>query len=113
MKLMRFRILIAASLLMPVGALAQSSGGSAGGSSSGGAAGSGNAAGLAHSGNDPSGSGKSAKMPPAPGTNTLGTANSSGGSSRGRDSSASNGDKAVDAENKLLDKKIKAICKGC
>src|SRR6202022_4094986 len=37
-----------------------------------------NAGGLNNSGNDPSGAGNSAKVPTNPGTNSLGTANSSG-----------------------------------
>jgi hypothetical protein len=77
--------------------------------------------------------GNSAKMPTAPGTNSLGTANSVGSpASTGNASAASTttvgragsggvdvtgpsttGDAAVSAEDKLVDKKIKSICRGC
>lgn len=54
---------------------------------------------------------------PPPGTNSLGTAQSSGantapGVTTGAASSAS-ADAAVSAENRLLDKKMKSICRGC
>ena len=56
---------------------------------------------------------------PPPGTNSLGTAQSSGantapgvttGSASGENASA---DATVDAENQLLDRKMKSICRGC
>jgi hypothetical protein len=130
------KLLIAALLLAPMGAIAQSGGGgggSAGGSAGSGSAGGGaagaasagassgptagtgsavgspnagsagagtaavsgvpsgpaNAGGLNNSGNDLSGAGNSAKVPTAPGTNSLGTANSSG--SAGNASAGSGG----------------------
>ncbi|MBR0880167.1 hypothetical protein ABIF65_004473 [Bradyrhizobium japonicum] len=52
---------------------------------------------------------------PPPGTNSLGTAQSSGASRGGTTGAATSGspDAAVNAENKLLDKKMKGICRGC
>jgi hypothetical protein len=56
---------------------------------------------------------------PPPGTSSLGTAQSSGptagigittGNGRGHANSA---DAAVEKENKLLDQKMKGICRGC
>jgi hypothetical protein len=54
---------------------------------------------------------------PAPGTNSLGTAQSSGanassGTTTGTGAGGST-DAAVNAENRLLDKKLKSICRGC
>jgi hypothetical protein len=62
--------------------------------------------------------------PATPGTNALGTANSSGlpggtvgrASGGGADTGPSptgTGDVAVDAQDHAVDKKIKSICKGC
>ncbi|MBR0967735.1 hypothetical protein JQ554_31420 [Bradyrhizobium diazoefficiens] len=52
---------------------------------------------------------------PAPGTNSLGTAQSSGASAGGTGGAAAGGttDAAVNAENRVLDKKLKSICRGC
>jgi hypothetical protein len=112
-----------------------------------------NAAGLNNSGNDPSGAGNSAKSPDAtatsgianppstrttpsrstpakddvepsaPGTNTVGTAQSSGSLRENGTTMPGNGsptrtrtedlDKQIDAENKNFDSKVKSICKGC
>jgi hypothetical protein len=92
------------------------------------------AGGLNNSGNDPSGAGNSSKVasPPAPGTNSAGTANSSGSPSTSGSSGSStttgsaarpggtsaagpqtNGDPAIDAEDKQINRKLKSICKGC
>ncbi len=51
----------------------------------------------------------------APGTNSLGTAQSSGASAGGTGGAAAGGptDAAVNAENRVLDKKLKSICRGC
>jgi len=61
--------------------------------------------------------------PPSPGTNSAGTAQSSGRAPNARsgvttgsaDTGANNSgtDAAVAAENKLIDSKIKSICRGC
>lgn len=96
-----------------------------------------NAAGPNNSGNDPSGVGNSSRLPAAPGTNSLGTAKSSGspasapsgtvgragaGSANGRiDGTTTNGpalpgDDTIRTENSpdsKVDQKIKSICKGC
>ncbi|UPJ56229.1 hypothetical protein [Bradyrhizobium sp. 192] len=92
-------MVIFALAAMPAVAFAQASGGSAG--STGGPAGSGG--GIANS------------PAPPPGTNSLGTAQSSGAGSGVTTGTGSGGgtDAAVNAENKLLDKKLKSICRGC
>ena len=157
MKLASATVAVAAIaiLIFPVASLAQSSGGSSGGSSSGsssgsaagspsaGAAGAGSQGtsgvppgpaapgGLNNAGEDPSGAANSVRRasPPAPGTNTAGTAQSSGGgvntgsgvtTGSARSGSGStvtgpqtSGDVAVDKENKEVDRKIKSICRGC
>ena len=99
-------MVIFALAAMPAVAFAQASGGSSG--STGGAAGStGGPAG--------SGGGVANSPAPPPGTNSLGTAQSSGGGSGVTTGSGTGGgtDAAVNAENKLLDKKLKSICRGC
>lgn len=92
-------MVISALAAMPAVAFAQASGGSAG--STGGPAGSGG--GVANS------------PAPPPGTNSLGTAQSSGAGSGVTTGTGSGGgtDAAVNDENKLLDKKLKSICRGC
>ena len=92
-------MVIFALAAMPAVAFAQASGGSAG--STGGPAGSGG--GVANS------------PAPPPGTNSLGTAQSSGAGSGVTTGTGSGGgtDAAVNDENKLLDKKLKSICRGC
>jgi len=130
-------------VISPVASFAQSSGGSAGGSagsSSGSAAGSPSAGaagagsqgvsgtppgpaapgGLNNVGEDPSGQANSVRRasPLAPGTNTAGTAQSSGsgittGSARSPGSGTSGDDVEINKENKEVDRKIKSICRGC
>ena len=90
-------ITIFALAAMPAIAFAQAGGGSAG--STGGAAGS--SGGVANSPASP------------PGTNSLGTAQSSGRGGGGGAATGGGTDAAVNAENKLLDKKLKSICRGC
>lgn len=92
-------IMILALAAMPAISLAQTTGGSAG--SSGGSVGS-------------TGGVRNSPAPP-PGTNTLGTAQSSGPGSGVGTGSATGGaaDATVDAENRMLDKKLKSICRGC
>lgn len=96
-------ILIFALAAVPAVAFAQATGGSAGstGSSTGGSAGS--TGGVANS------------PAPPPGTNSLGTAQSSGPGSGVTTGSGSGGaaDATVNAENRMLDKKLKSICRGC
>jgi hypothetical protein len=137
-------------LISPVASFAQSAGGSSAGSSSGSAAGSpspgsagagsqgisgvppGPAApgGINNAGEDPSGAANQSRRasPPAPGTNTAGTAQSSGagvntgsgvttGSARSTGSTVTgpqwSGDAEINEENKEVDRKIKSICRGC
>jgi len=92
-------ILIFALAAVPAVAFAQATGGSAG--SSGGSAGS--TGGVANS------------PAPPPGTNSLGTAQSSGPGPGVTTGSGTGGaaDAAVNAENRMLDKKLKSICRGC
>ncbi|MGY8685227.1 hypothetical protein [Bradyrhizobium sp. CCGUVB23] len=72
---------------------------------------SGTAAGTSATGPGSAGSTGQATLPR--GTNSLGTAQSSGGTvgmGSGGDKSV---DSAVDAENKQMDKTVKSICRGC
>ena len=93
----RTLIMILALAAMPAVAFAQAAGGSGG--TSGGAAGS--AGGVANS------------PAPPPGTNSLGTAQSSGPGGGGAAATGGGTDAAVNAENRMLDKKAKSICRGC
>ena len=107
-------LIIAGVLLIPLQAIAQS--GSTG-SSSGGAAGSttGTAGGTTTSprATSPIGS-PNAAMPGPPGTNALGTAQSSGrGATTGSASGSTAEDKKIRAEDSKVDTKIKSICRGC
>lgn len=90
-------ILIFALAAMPAVAFAQAAGGSAGsGSGSAGSIG-----GVANS------------LAPPPGTNSLGTAQSSAAGSRSGAATGGGTDAAVAAENRLLEKKLHSICRGC
>lgn len=91
---MKTLIVILSLAAMPAIAFAQATGGTSGsGGSTGGVAGS---------------------SSPAPGTNSLGTAQSSGlGSGLTTGNAGGSGDAAVNAENRMLDKKLKSICRGC
>jgi|GEM_PF-2084649 len=57
--------------------------------------------------------------PPPPGTNSAGTAQSSGGSPNTREgvttgSASSQGvDQAIEKENRSIDQRLKGICRGC
>lgn len=87
------------ALAMPAVSFAQATGGVGG--STGGSAGS-----LGSIANSPA---------PPPGTNSLGTAQSSG---PGTGAAMGNGvggaaDATINAENKLLERKVKSICRGC
>jgi hypothetical protein len=98
-------IIIASALLLPLQAVAQS--GSVGGSGSGtGGVTSGTAGG--NSGTVGTGSGAT------PGTNSLGTAQSSGrGAASGSASANTSEDKKIEDENRQIDQKLKGICRGC
>lgn len=123
----------------PVASFAQSAGGASGSSAGGTAAGSPGAGsagtgttgiggapsapatggGLNNSGNDPGVAGNSPRLttPPAPGTNSAGTANSSGlpaNSAAGVTTGSSTSiDAAISDENRQIDRKLKSICRGC
>jgi hypothetical protein len=89
----KIMIVIFGLAAMPAVAFAQASGGSAG-----------SAGGVANS------------PAPPPGTNSLGTAQSSGANAAGTTTGTGAGgstDAAVNAENRMLDKKLKSICRGC
>ncbi|WP_271574964.1 hypothetical protein [Bradyrhizobium sp. CCBAU 11361] len=97
---MKTLIVILSLAAMPAVSFAQATGGSAG--STGGSSGS-TTGGVANS------------PAPPPGTNSLGTAQSSGtgsGVTTGTGSGAA-ADATVNAENRQLDKKMKSICRGC
>ncbi|MGY8663055.1 hypothetical protein Q3C01_11880 [Bradyrhizobium sp. UFLA05-109] len=90
-----------AVLAMPTTSFAQSSGGTGGSSS-------------ATSANGPGGTGATSGVAPPPGTNSLGTAQSSGGTvGMGSGSGDKSVDSVVNAENKKIDKTVKSICRGC
>ena len=91
---MKALIVILSLAAMPAVSFAQATGGSAG--STGGSSGS-TTGGVANS------------PAPPPGTNSLGTAQSSG---PGTGSGAA-ADATVNTENRQLDKKMKSICRGC
>ncbi|EJN10852.1 hypothetical protein PMI42_05868 [Bradyrhizobium sp. YR681] len=91
---MKTLIVILSLAAMPAVAFAQATGGTAG---SGGSTG-----GVANS------------SAPPPGTNSLGTAQSSGASPGvTTGSGAGSADATVNTENRMLDKKLKSICRGC
>ncbi|WFU28229.1 hypothetical protein QA649_18995 [Bradyrhizobium sp. CB1717] len=96
---MKTLVLILGLAAMPAVSFAQATGGSSGstGSLSG-----------------PTGGVANAPAPP-PGTNSLGTAQSSGPGSGLTTGSGTGGaaDATVNAENRQLDKKMKSICRGC
>jgi hypothetical protein len=102
-------MVILALAAMPAASFAQATGGATG--SGGGAAGSvggpaGSTGGVANS------------PAPPPGTNSLGTAQSSGpnaapGVTTGTAGSSGAADATVNTENEKLDRKMKSICRGC
>jgi hypothetical protein len=99
------QMLVVASLVCPAAALAQSAGRSGGGSA-GSAAGSSTTPGIA--------SGQSHISPP--GTNSLGTANSSGvttGMAGAEPTRSERYDEQFRAEDSKVDSKINNICRGC
>ncbi|MCP3368201.1 hypothetical protein [Bradyrhizobium cajani] len=101
-------IVIVALAAMPSVSFAQATGGSAG-STGGSAAATGGSAGS---------TGGVANSPaPPPGTNSLGTAQSSGANAAPGVTTGTGAGEAADAtvntENRMLDKKMKSICRGC
>ena len=97
-------LIIASALLIPLHAVAQSGG--VGGSGSG-------AAGVT-TGTARSTTGAPAvTMPGPPGTNSSGTAQSSGRGTSGAAAASVADDEKIRAEDPKIDKKIKSICRGC
>jgi len=101
-----------AILLSTVISSAQGTGGSPGAGSTG--------AGTAGVSGMPSGAGNSTRLstPPAPGTNSAGTAQSSGSSLNTEPgmttgSGPQSTDAAIAEENRTIDRKLKSICRGC
>jgi hypothetical protein len=85
-----------------------------------------NAGGLNNSANDPSGAANAANVRTAPGTNSAGTAQSSGSGvntapgvttgAAGTGTMATNPasvDAAIAEENKTIDRRLNSICRGC
>ena len=95
-------LIIVGLLLLPFQAMAQS--GSVGGSGGG-------TAGVT-TGTAP-GSAGSPGAANAPGTNSLGTAQSSGGVTIGSAAGSTAEDKRIHDENRQVDQKLKGICRGC
>ena len=120
--LMAVSVVALAALTMPANLHAQGGGAGGGGSAGGGAAAGSATTGTASPGTSgTAGAGLSgAAGAAAPGTNSLGTAQSSGGSmttgmGRGTDLNGTNKstDAVVEEENKLIDRKVQGICRGC
>lgn len=113
-------MVILALAAIPAVSFAQATGGSAGStggsaSSTGGSVGS-TAGSVGATGSSAGPTGGIANSPaPPPGTNSLGTAQSSGPGSGAATGGGAGGaaDATVNAENRLLDKKMKSICRGC
>jgi hypothetical protein len=101
-------LIIAGALLLPLQAAAQSGG--VGGSGSGSA---GVTTGTAPNTTGSPNTSQSTTMPNAPGTNSLGTAQSSGGVTTGSAARSTTEDKKIQEENRLVDQKLKGICRGC
>ncbi|WP_407118666.1 hypothetical protein [Bradyrhizobium sp. LMG 9283] len=102
----KITIMILALAAMPAVSFAQTTGGSAG--SSGGSVGT--------TGGSVGSTGGVRNSPaPPPGTNSLGTAQSSGPGSGVTTGSGAGGetDATVNTENRQLDRKMKSICRGC
>jgi hypothetical protein len=101
-------LMVAGMLLIPLQAAAQS-GGAAGATTGTG----GTSATPPGATTSPTGS-PNAAMPGPPGTNALGTAQSSGrGATTGSASGSSSVDEQIRAEDPKIDRKLKSICRGC
>jgi hypothetical protein len=98
-------LIIASALLLPLQAAAQSGGVSGSGSGSAGVT-TGTAGSITGS--------SSGTMPGPPGTNSLGTAQSSGGGGTTGSASGSTAiDQRIQDENRQVDQKLKGMCRGC
>ena len=95
-----------AILLAPAAGFAQATGGAGGGT------------GSPSSGTSGTGTSSSPQLTPPPGTNSAGTAQSSGRPNSGEGvttgSAAGQGiDKTIENENRAVDRQLKGICRGC
>jgi|ERR1700752_4494131 hypothetical protein len=100
-------LIIASALLIPLQATAQSGGVSGSGSGSAGVT-------TGTAGSTTGSAGSAATMPGPPGTNSLGTAQSSGGGiTTGSASGSTAIDQRIQDENRQIDQKLKGICRGC
>lgn len=114
-------IIFASVLLLPLQAVAQGAGGSTGGSAGSTSASPGAVSGSLSNPNPGSqispnnlNSAGQPTLPNPPGTNSAGTAQSSGrGVTTGSASGSSAEDAKIRAEDPKVDKKIKSICRGC
>ena len=97
---MKTLIVILSLAVMPAASFAQATGGTGSAGSTGST---GSTGGVANS------------PAPPPGTNSLGTAQSSGPGSGATTGTGNGGaaDATVNSENRMLDKKLKSICRGC
>jgi hypothetical protein len=106
-------LIIASALLLPLQAAAQGGGVSGSGSGSAGAT-TGTAGSNAGSSGTTGSAGGTGSMPGPPGTNSLGTAQSSGGGVTTGSATASTAiDQRIQDENRQIDQKLKGICRGC
>jgi hypothetical protein len=104
-------LIIASALLLPLQAAAQSGGVSGSGSGSAGVTT--GTAGSSTGSSSTTGS-SSGTMPSPPGTNSLGTAQSSGGGvTTGSASGSTAIDQRIQDENRQIDQKLKGVCRGC
>ena len=105
-------LIIASVLLLPLQATAQ--GGGVSGSGTGSAGVTTGTAGSSKGSSGTTGSaGSTGAMPGPPGTNSLGTAQSSGGVTTGSAAGGTAIDQKIEDENRQIDQKLKGICRGC
>src|SRR5262245_12476831 len=111
MRMTRY-LIIASALLLPLQAAAQSGGVSGSGTGSAGVT-TGTAGSSTGSAGTTGSAGGTGAMPGPPGTNSLGTAQSSGGVTTGSASGSTAIDQRIQDENRQIDQKLKGICRGC
>jgi hypothetical protein len=105
-------LIIASALLLPLQATAQSGGVTGSGAGSAGVT-TGTAGSSTGSSGTTGSAGSAGAMPGPPGTNSLGTAQSSGGVTTGSASGSTAVDQRIQDENRQIDQKLKGICRGC
>jgi hypothetical protein len=107
-------LVIASALLLPLQATAQSGGVSGSGTGSAGVTTGTAGGGTAGSSSTMGSAGGTGSMPGPPGTNSLGTAQSSGsGVTTGSAFGSTAIDQRIQDENRQIDQKLKGICRGC